>query len=514
MQVARTNGLHRTIRIPTVSGGDLLPQDLEAEAALIGSALLLGGSQDQGRKLIAGVAEEVDAADFADERHRDLWGVIRGMLSRDQKIDLILVRDEAASRGLDWLEDEFLMELCKSVANFHRAPEYARIVRDLSVRRQFAAKAFELSKMARDLTVPIEDLGAFAASDPVRSNGGSRPMLTCLGDVEPQEVDELWAGRFAFGKLHLLYGDPGRGKSWLTLDMASRYTIGAPWPDGPANPGPGNVVIASLEDDPGDSIRPRVDKQGGDASKIHIIEGVRRKDGREAWFTLQDLDALREAISKTGARLVIIDPVGAVCGASDTHRNAEVRGLLAPLSRLAAEFRACVILVDHCNKGSMTKAVYRATGSLAFVAAARAAWMVMDDPEDANRSLMVCSKMNYCKHAPGIGFRLVDGVLAWDAEPDTRPIDQLLAMSNQEGGPSVLEEAVSFLGRVLAEGPVKQKEIEAQAEQEDISIKSLRRAKKKIGVVSIKKGYLGTSAWHWELPSRNPEDGQDGQDFP
>jgi RecA-family ATPase len=202
----------------------------------------------------------------------------------------------------------------------------------------------------------------------------SSPIIVPLDSVVREQLDWLWPGRIPLGKLTLLAGDPGLGKSFVTLDMAARVSRGSEWPDLPLIEQPsGGVVLLNAEDDLADTIAPRLDQAGADDSQIVAFEGVRTGRKKRLIALDTDIPRLEEVlINRPNVRLVVIDPLSAYCGGIDSHKNSEVRGLLAQLAVLAHRHRVAVVAVTHLNKSRDKKAVYRAMGSLAFAAAARA----------------------------------------------------------------------------------------------------------------------------------------------
>ena len=237
-------------------------------------------------------------------------------------------------------------------------------------------------------------------------------VLRRVSDIERHELQWLWPGRIPLAKLTLLAGDPGLGKSFVTLDVAARVTRGTKWPDGAAATcKPGSVIILSAEDDPSDTIRPRLEAAGADLSKVHVLQAVRRarpsgEISLEHFSLETDLVALQDAIvSLDDARLIIIDPISAYLGGIDSHVNAKVRSLLAPLSQMAAITGVAALAVTHLNKNS-SSALYRASGSVAFVAAARAVWLFAKSPDDPAQRLMLPGKMNLAPEQSGMGYRL------------------------------------------------------------------------------------------------------------
>ncbi|MFW6062320.1 MAG: AAA family ATPase, partial [Planctomycetota bacterium] len=151
-----------------------------------------------------------------------------------------------------------------------------------------------------------------------------------LADVEAQDVHWLWLNRFARGKLSLLAGHPGLGKSQITIDIAARVTRGSPWPNGEGLALLGNVIFLSAEDDPADTIRPRMDAAGADVERAFVIAAIREKGTQRGFDLTRDLDRLDQLVQEIGdVRLIVIDPISAYLGGKmDSHRNTDVRAAL------------------------------------------------------------------------------------------------------------------------------------------------------------------------------------------
>ena len=246
---------------------------------------------------------------------------------------------------------------------------------------------------------------AIAAGDPNKPHA----ILQSLVVVTRESLEWLWPGRIPLGKLTLLAGDPGLGKSFVTLDIASRVSRGDAWPDMPLlKQTPGDVILLNAEDDLADTIAPRLDKMSADDSRILALEGI-EADGKRRHFSLEaDLPRLEEVLAENeDIRLVVIDPIAAYCGAVDSHKNSDVRGLLAPLAELAGRYRVAIVSVTHLSKSGGTKAVYRAMGSLAFAAAARAVWAITKDSDDPERRLFLPAKLNLARDPDGLAYRIV-----------------------------------------------------------------------------------------------------------
>lgn len=220
-----------------------------------------------------------------------------------------------------------------------------------------------------------------------RAEAAGSLAMRCLSGIEAKPVCWLWPGRIARGKVTIIAGNPGLGKSQITTSIAAVVTTGGRWPVGSDLCAPGGVIFLNAEDDPADTLRPRLEAAGADLRRVQFVDGVivgYAGDGNQCqrlFSVAEDLKALDSALSQLrDVALVVIDPVTAYLGQTDSHKNAEVRGLLAPLSELAARHNTAVIGVSHLTKAAGSQALMRVTGSLAFVAAARAAYLVTLDP--------------------------------------------------------------------------------------------------------------------------------------
>jgi putative DNA primase/helicase len=331
-------------------------------------------------------------------------------------------------------------------------------------------------------------------------------VLRCFTDIAPKPLRWLWAGRIPLGKLTLLIGDPGLGKSLLTADVASRVSRGTSLPDG-APCEVGSVIFLSAEDDAADTIRPRLDAAGADVSRVHILEAVRVQltDGSltEKPFNLEtDSAVLERALHEhPDVRLIVIDPISAYLGGVDSHSNAEVRGILAPLTALAARFGVAMLCVTHLRK-SAGAAIYRAISSIAFAAAARAVWAVASDPEDGDRRLLLAVKQNLSASAGGLAFRIETQNdvprLTWEPGAVALAANEVLGNVDMQQDQSERREAKEWLKDFLADGPVAVKKIQAEAKAAGHSWITVRRAKQGLSVVVSKNGYQGRSEWRLE----------------
>lgn len=211
------------------------------------------------------------------------------------------------------------------------------------------------------------DISAAARDD--SSNG--RVVLLNGADLTPEPVQWLWNGWLALGKLHILAGAPGQGKTTLAMAVAATVSIGGRWPDGGRSL-PGRVVIWTGEDDPADTLLPRLIAAGADRARCHFVSGVDCNGRALPFDPAQHLQALQAEIRKLGdVRLLVVDPVvSAVAG--DSHKNTEVRRALQPLVDLAAACGCAVLGISHFSKGGAGQdPAQRVVGSIAFTAVAR-----------------------------------------------------------------------------------------------------------------------------------------------
>ncbi len=324
-------------------------------------------------------------------------------------------------------------------------------------------------------------------------------MLRRVADVEAMPINWLWPGRIARGKLTMIAGHPGLGKSQITIALAAVVTTGARWPVDRSPCELGNVAMLSAEDDVADTIRPRLEAAGADVNRVEIIDGVVDAfdvDGNPISRALNlkmdiaKLDAL--FASRPDLALLIVDPVTAYLGSTDSHVTADVRALLAPLAALAAKYGIAVVLVSHLNKGGANaEALMRVTGSMAFVAAARGAFIVAKDPDNPARRLFLPAKNNIGPDIGGVAFgvepfTLPSGIetsrILWEADPVTITADEAMAPAPEDGDRTMTDDATDLLRDVLIVGRVMARDIKRRAAEAGISDKALRNARQRLGL--------------------------------
>ena len=330
-------------------------------------------------------------------------------------------------------------------------------------------------------------------------NRRNEPNLKLINmeQVEIEKIDWLLYPFIPFGKVTIVQGDPGEGKTTMVLQIIAKLTKGeAVLPSGSDEPAleektmalePVNVIYQTAEDGLGDTIKPRLLSAGADCSRVMVI------DDNDQALTMMDA-RLEEAIIQTKARLVVLDPIQGFLGADvDMHRANEIRPLMKRVAVLAEKYHCAIILIGHMNKNSNGKSSYRGLGSIDFQAAARSVLIVgriKDEPEIR----VVCHvKSSLAPEGKSIAFRLdKDTGFEWIGEYDISA-DDLLSGDNRG---QKIHEAKEFLKEILVSGSVAQTKVAEEAESRGIKKKTLWNAKKELEIDSVKIG----NQWFWMLP--------------
>lgn len=359
-------------------------------------------------------------------------------------------------------------------------------------------------------TAPLSDDGP--------STSASMGLIsTCLADVQAEPILWLWDQRLACGKLSIITGNPGLGKSQITASLAAVVTTGGRWPVTRDQAPQGSVIILSAEDDPKDTIRPRMEAAGADLSRVHLVSAIKTTTERgepstRGFDISRDIDRLRLRMVELGdVRLVIIDPISAYMGKADSHNNTEVRAVLAPLQEAAQQFGAAILAVSHLNKSQGQDALLKTQGSVGFVAAARAVWGVAKDKDNPSRRLFMPLKNNLGTDETGLAYsieeyhlegtepRIKTSRILWENQLITQSAEEVFASDDDK---SALGDAENFLRDALSMGWTSTKELQGQAKRAGISWTTAVRAKARLRAKATRQGGLGSSgAWGWELPN-------------
>lgn len=332
--------------------------------------------------------------------------------------------------------------------------------------------------------------------------------LINMGTVEVEQIEWLLYPFIPFGKVTIIQGDPGEGKTTMVLQIIAKLTRGEPIllnlqsskeaqkdseenlkqevlpQDNPMQPV--NVIYQTAEDGLGDTIKPRLLAAGADCSRVLVI------DDREQPLTMLDV-RLEEAIMQTKARMVVLDPIQGFLGTDvDMHRANEICPLMKRVAVLAEKYHCAIILIGHMNKNSNGKSSYRGLGSIDFQAAARSVLIVGRLKDEPETRVMCHVKSSLAPEGKSVAFRLdKETGFQWIGEYDISADD--LLSGEARGQKSRI--AKEFLLDILADGGMAQKKIEEEASKQGIKKKTLRNAKQELEIDSVKRG----NQWFWIL---------------
>lgn len=366
-------------------------------------------------------------------------------------------------------------------------------------------------------TIPAKTSNASIA--PQKKDSPKKPAvnLVCASQIKPEPVSWIWVGYIARGKVHIIAGPPGHGKTTLLLGLLATLTVGGRWPDGTWAEAC-DVAIWSGEDDPADTLIPRLLACGADLSRVHIVSGVTEDGEKRSFDPSTDIRLLRESIQEKNIKMLVIDPIVSAVG-GDSHKNAETRRALQPVVDLAADLDCAVYGVTHFTKGTVGRdPVERVTGSLAFGALTRIVTVAMklpgngEHPEGAR--LFARAKSNIGPDGGGVYYFLEVGevpgheglfntqVLWGDALDGTAK--ELIAKAEVFGGENNMgDDAMLWLKEILFEGPVPASDIIQEGQRLGYSKSTLHVAKNRMGILSRKISF--SKGWGWYLPEKNTE---------
>ena len=314
-----------------------------------------------------------------------------------------------------------------------------------------------------------------------------------MADIQSQEIEWLWYPFIPYGKLTIIQGDPGDGKTTLVLNLAAKLSKGIGLDEDMQVSEPMNIIYQTAEDGLADTVKPRLEAADADCEKIMVI------DESEKSLSMVD-ERLEQAIIQTNARLLILDPIQAYLGGGmDMNRANEARDMTKKLATLAEKYQCAIVLVGHMNKAAGNKAAYRGMGSIDFFAVARSVLLVGRVEGEANIRAVVQIKNNLAAFGHPKAFELSEDGFHWLGDYEITADEVLGGIAPKA---NKLEQAKRLLREVAeTNNAMQSNEIFNLAEEQGISRRTLENAKKEL---SIRAKRINNS-WYWELDKIKPE---------
>jgi predicted ATP-dependent serine protease len=308
-----------------------------------------------------------------------------------------------------------------------------------------------------------------------------------MSEVQSREIEWLWYPFIPYGKLTIIQGDPGDGKTTMVLNLAAKLSKGEQMDEGMNIAEPTTVIYQTAEDGLADTVKPRLELAGADCERIVVI------DESDKSLSMAD-ERLEEAIQKTKARLLILDPIQAYLGGEmDMNRANEARDMTKKLGALAEKYKCAIVLIGHMNKASGNKAAYRGMGSIDFFAVARSVLLVGRVEGEPELRAVVQIKNNLAVFGHPKAFALSESGFRWIGDYDIT-VDEVLGGIAPKA--NKMEQAKIML-RELAEtrNAVQSSEVFEMADEQGISKRTMENAKKELGIRAKKIN----NSWYWEL---------------
>jgi len=333
---------------------------------------------------------------------------------------------------------------------------------------------------------------------PVVNATETKSSLVCMADIEPKIISWLWNPFIPLGKITVIRGDPGQGKTTMCLTLAAIVSQGWAFPNEAQLTATeqGNVLFITAEDDLNDTIAPRLIAAKADMSRIF---SYKESATDTLTFTSPQFEAL---LKESNPRLVIVDPIQAFLGTTvDGHRANEIRPVMSHLRSLAEKYNCAVVLIEHMNKNMGGKGLYRGLGSIDITAAARSVIMLGSNPNDEKDKGICHIKSNCGAMGKVVGFSIGNDGIVWNPHTLlTADMIQGYVKSNSDKGDSALDEAKAFLRESLQGSRQLAKDVTITAKQYSITDSTLRRAREDLGVITEREGFGKSGSVYWKLP--------------
>lgn len=368
----------------------------------------------------------------------------------------------------------------------------------------------ETMKRSRTYRVNLED--------PPPSTNGTAPhgvFYEDASEVKPERIEWLWKGRMALGKMSMLDGDPGLGKSTVSLDIAARVSTGAPFPMDDDGREPAGVILLSAEDGVADTIVPRLAAAGANLGLVRILKAYPDDAGLPQPLTIPGaIPFIREHIRSTESKLLVIDPLMAYFESkTNANTDQDVRAALKPLAEMLEQTRCACLMLRHLNKSDSKNAVYRGGGSIGIIGAARFGSLVSKDPDDPHRRIMAPTKANLAVEPASLVYHLESvwgqdvARVVWSSEASRHTAADLVNFNPRDREEDEeTDDVAEFIRDYLEQnGPTRSTEIIKVGKTEyDYSASKIHRARKKLEIQSIREAaFQGAYVWH--LPEQAPK---------
>jgi len=479
------------------------PQSIEVEEAVLGAMLVAESA-------LSRVIDEVKLSveDFYLDKHRLIYGCVRDLYEASKPIDELTVADELKRRGE--IEEvggkHYVSELAAKVPAAGNAKHYAEIVCAHAIDR---AKR-EIGQGLLNGLAPEEAIERLRTLE--KAPGAAASTLIDFSEIDARPVKFAWRDRIALGKITALAGRPKIGKGLLYSHLIAGVTRGTL--DGDLA-GPRRAIIVTTEDEPGDTLKPRLMAADADLSLVSFFT-MGSAEEPVPFRVPQDTEELGRRVAETSAALVVIDPlIEFIDGKADSHKSQPVRQAVAALNAIARDRGCAVLTIFHLNKGISTDPLLRHEGSAAFTQIVRAGLMLGFDPEDPEgeegyQRVLAVSASNLSRLATSLVYRIEGATVEGDTgEPITTArmyhvgesraaSHDLLGCREDDEARADRDEATEFLRSELADGPRLAAEIRSAAETAGVGPGALKRAKRKLRIESAKAGMKG--GWTWGFP--------------
>ena len=312
-----------------------------------------------------------------------------------------------------------------------------------------------------------------------------------MSEIQSQEIDWLWYPFIPYGKLTIVQGDPGDGKTTMVLNIAAKLSKGEGLEENMKVLEPMNIIYQTAEDGLADTVKPRLEAAGADCERVLVI------DESDKSLSMSD-ERLEEAIKQTGARLLILDPIQAYLGGGvDMNRANEARDMTKKLGALAEKYKCAIVLIGHMNKAAGNKAAYRGMGSIDFFAVARSVLLVGRVEGQPDIRAVVQIKNNLAAFGHPKAFQLSEAGFRWLGDYEITA-DEVLGGIAPKG--NKLEQAKQLLWEwAETSNMVSSTEIMELAKEEGISKRTMESAKRELQIPAKRIN----STWYWDLSGAN-----------